>query len=128
MFGLPAGRDIESMQAIRSVEETVWRRGSSVLSRRTQPLAVGNPKPSIVKAIARAHGWYEKEDQGKAFNIRSLAHQAGLTLMAPPAAVGPVRAPKSTKLKVLKKATLGQMVTRSRYLKGQLRIVSTSLE
>jgi site-specific DNA recombinase len=42
-------------------------------------LAVGDPKPSLIKAIARAHGWYEKVIQGNARNMRSLARQAGLT-------------------------------------------------
>jgi site-specific DNA recombinase len=42
-------------------------------------LGVGDPKPSLIKAIARAHGWYEKVIQGNARNMRSLARQAGLT-------------------------------------------------
>ena len=36
-------------------------------------------KPSLIKAIARAHGWYEKVVQGNALDMRSLARQAGLT-------------------------------------------------
>jgi hypothetical protein len=42
-------------------------------------LAVGHPKPSLIKAIARAHGWYEKVVQGTACDMRSLARHAGLT-------------------------------------------------
>jgi hypothetical protein len=42
-------------------------------------LAVGHPKPSLIKAIARAHGWYKKVIQGNACNMRSLARQAGLS-------------------------------------------------
>jgi site-specific DNA recombinase len=42
-------------------------------------VSIGNPKPSLIKAIARAHGWYEKVVQGKALDMRSLARQAGLT-------------------------------------------------
>jgi site-specific DNA recombinase len=42
-------------------------------------LAVGHPKLSLIKAIARAHGWYEKVVQGNACDMRSLARQAGLT-------------------------------------------------
>ena len=38
-----------------------------------------HPKSSLVKAIARAHGWYESVIQGKALNMRSLARHAGLT-------------------------------------------------
>jgi len=37
------------------------------------------PKPSLIKALARAHGWYEKVVQGNALDMRSLARQAGLT-------------------------------------------------
>jgi hypothetical protein len=33
----------------------------------------------LIKALARAHGWYEKVVQGKAFDMRSLARDAGLT-------------------------------------------------
>jgi site-specific DNA recombinase len=38
-----------------------------------------HPKPPLIKALARAHGWYEKVVQGKAFDMRSLARDAGLT-------------------------------------------------
>ncbi len=41
--------------------------------------SVRHPKPSLIKAIARAHGWYEKVVQGDALDMRSLARQAGLT-------------------------------------------------
>jgi len=41
--------------------------------------SIRHPKPSLVKAIARAHGWYEKVLQGDALDMRSLARQAGLT-------------------------------------------------
>ena len=41
--------------------------------------SVRHPKPSLIKAIARAHGWYEKVVQGNALDMRSLARQAGLT-------------------------------------------------
>jgi site-specific DNA recombinase len=33
----------------------------------------------LIKAIARAHGWYEKVVQGNAFDMRSLARHVGLT-------------------------------------------------
>jgi DNA invertase Pin-like site-specific DNA recombinase len=39
----------------------------------------GHPKLPLIKALARAHGWYEKVVQGKAFDMRSLARDAGLT-------------------------------------------------
>jgi site-specific DNA recombinase len=42
-------------------------------------LAVGHPKPSLIKATARAHGWCEQVIAGKAFDMRSLARYAGLT-------------------------------------------------
>ncbi len=38
-----------------------------------------HPKSSLIKAIARAQGWYEKVVQGDALDMRSLARQAGLT-------------------------------------------------
>jgi site-specific DNA recombinase len=37
------------------------------------------PKPSLIKALARAHGWYQKVIQGDVPDMRSLARQAGLT-------------------------------------------------
>ena len=37
-----------------------------------------HPKLPLIKAVARAHGWYEKVVQGKAVDIRSLARDAGL--------------------------------------------------
>ncbi len=36
-------------------------------------------KVPLIKALARAHGWYEKVIQGTAFDMRSLARDAGLT-------------------------------------------------
>lgn len=41
--------------------------------------SVWQPKPALIKAIARAYGWYEKIMQGEARDMRSLARQAGLT-------------------------------------------------
>jgi site-specific DNA recombinase len=37
------------------------------------------PKPSLVKAVARAHSWYQRVLDRKAFDQRSLARHAGLT-------------------------------------------------
>lgn len=42
-------------------------------------LSERHPKVALIKAVARAHGWYEKVLQGKALDMRSLARQAGLT-------------------------------------------------
>lgn len=42
-------------------------------------VSVRHPKPSLIKALARAHGWYQKVIQGDALDMRSLARQAGLT-------------------------------------------------
>jgi len=42
-------------------------------------VSVGHPKTSLMKAIARAHSWYEKVVLGEALDMRSLARQAGLT-------------------------------------------------
>ena len=42
-------------------------------------ILVGQPKPALIKAIARAHGWYERVIQGKSLDMRSLARQTGLT-------------------------------------------------
>ena len=41
--------------------------------------SVRHPRSSLIKAVARAHGWYEKVVQGEALDMRSLARQAGLT-------------------------------------------------
>ena len=41
-------------------------------------VSVRHPKPSLIKAIARAHGWYERVVQGKALDMRSLARHSGL--------------------------------------------------
>ena len=41
--------------------------------------SAAQPRPSLVKAIARAHGWYQQVLEGKAFDQRSLARHAGLT-------------------------------------------------
>jgi site-specific DNA recombinase len=38
-----------------------------------------NPKPSLVKAVARAHCWHERVLAGKALDQRSLSRHAGLT-------------------------------------------------
>jgi len=38
-----------------------------------------HPKSSLIKAIARAHGWYERVARGEAVNMRSLAQHACLT-------------------------------------------------
>jgi len=42
-------------------------------------VSVAHPKPSLIKAIARAQSWYEQVVQGEALDMRSLARQAGLT-------------------------------------------------
>jgi hypothetical protein len=42
-------------------------------------VAHAHPKVPLIKALARAHGWHEQVIQGKAFDIRSLARDAGLT-------------------------------------------------
>jgi DNA invertase Pin-like site-specific DNA recombinase len=42
-------------------------------------IAVPHPRLPLIKAIARAHGWYERVVQGEALDMRSLARQAGLT-------------------------------------------------
>jgi hypothetical protein len=44
------------------------------------PLAIAHPKPSLIKAMARAHGWYEKVVQKNSLDMRSLAQQVGLTI------------------------------------------------
>ena len=42
-------------------------------------VSLEHPKVPLIKALARAHAWYEKVIQGKAFDMRSLARDAGLT-------------------------------------------------
>ena len=41
--------------------------------------SAAHPKPALIKAIARAHGWHERVLDGKAVDLRSLARHAGLT-------------------------------------------------
>jgi hypothetical protein len=41
--------------------------------------SVSKTKPSLLKALARAHGWYQSVLEGNAPDLRSLARQAGLT-------------------------------------------------
>jgi hypothetical protein len=41
--------------------------------------AARHSKPALIKALARAHGWYEKVVRGEAVDMRSLAQHAGLT-------------------------------------------------
>jgi len=40
---------------------------------------VAHPKLPLIKAVARAYGWYEQVIRGEALDIRSLARKAGLT-------------------------------------------------
>jgi hypothetical protein len=40
-------------------------------------VACKHPKLPLIKALARARGWYEKVIQGKACDVRSLARDAG---------------------------------------------------
>ncbi len=42
-------------------------------------VSVEHPKLPLIKAVARAHAWYEKVIQGQAFDVTSLAREAGLT-------------------------------------------------
>jgi hypothetical protein len=42
-------------------------------------MSVMHPKPSLIKAIARAHSWYQMVLEGKALDRRSLARHCGLT-------------------------------------------------
>ena len=41
---------------------------------------IAHPKPSLIKATARARGWYEKVVQGNPPDLRSLAQEVGLTV------------------------------------------------
>ncbi len=41
--------------------------------------SVRHPKPALIKALARANGWYEKVVRGEAVDMRSLSQHAGLT-------------------------------------------------
>jgi len=40
---------------------------------------VRHPRPALIKAVARAHAWYEKVLEGKVADMRSLARETGLT-------------------------------------------------
>ena len=41
--------------------------------------SVSKTKPSLLKALARAHGWYQSVLEGKASDLRTLAHHVGFT-------------------------------------------------
>jgi DNA invertase Pin-like site-specific DNA recombinase len=41
--------------------------------------SIPQPNPSLIKAVARARGWYQRVLEGKSSNQRSLTLQAGLT-------------------------------------------------
>jgi hypothetical protein len=49
-----------------------------VVSPNDEPTAV-QPKLSLVKAVVRAHGWYQKVLEGSVLDQRGLARDAGLT-------------------------------------------------
>lgn len=40
---------------------------------------IAHPKLPLIKAVARAYGWYEQVIRGEALDIRSLARKTGLT-------------------------------------------------
>jgi hypothetical protein len=42
------------------------------------PQALSRTVPALVKAVARAYGWYERILQGKALHQRTIAEQTGL--------------------------------------------------
>jgi len=41
--------------------------------------AASSSKPSLLKALARAHGWYEMALEGKAVDLRALSRHAGMS-------------------------------------------------
>jgi site-specific DNA recombinase len=57
----------------------VWRRSASRRAAELQYVAREHPKLPLIKALARSRGWYEKVVHGKAFDMRSLSRDAGLT-------------------------------------------------
>jgi site-specific DNA recombinase len=58
----------------------VLRRGSELrLVAPKSPGSEGTPAPSLVKAIARAHDWYERIVSGEVNTIDQLARKSGLT-------------------------------------------------
>ena len=65
-----------------SVESKLRRSGGVVhlvVPPNVSAVSARHPKAALVKAVARAYGWYDKVIQGKALDMRSLARQAGLT-------------------------------------------------
>lgn len=79
-YGLKPAIDVHDLITL-TVEAKRKRCGGEVLMvvpPNSSP-AVGHPKPSLIKALARARGWYEKVVQGAAPGMTSLARQAGLT-------------------------------------------------
>ena len=47
-------------------------------SRHGTPTIPVHPLPSLVKAVARAHDWYERIVRGELSGTRSIAHATGL--------------------------------------------------
>ncbi len=60
----------------------VLRRGGElrVISPNGDSSSEGKPVPSLVKAIARAHSWYERIATGEFTTVNQLAQKSGLTL------------------------------------------------
>jgi hypothetical protein len=76
--------DSASIHALNAVNLTVdfqaYRRGSVLhISGPKDPSYEGTQTPSLVKAIARARGWYERVISGEFGTMDELALQSGLT-------------------------------------------------
>ncbi len=80
---LPGGRTpIDPNDLIRLTVEAKRKRCGGEIHLVVPPhssASTPTPKPPLIKAVARAHGWYEKMLRGTTINMRSLARQAGLT-------------------------------------------------
>ena len=77
-------KPIDSNDLIRlTIEAKLKRRGGEVHlvvpPNSSAGESTAHPKPALIKAVARAHGWYEKVLKGEAVDLRSLARHAGMT-------------------------------------------------
>jgi len=61
---------------VEGQEKTVRRRSSSRVPPNSS-VSREHPKPPLIKAVARAHGWYERWFRAS-IDMRSLARDAGL--------------------------------------------------
>src|SRR5688572_7619406 len=65
---------------VKSYSETLFRRGQETrLLLQSGPARGSQPDPALVKAVARAHSWFEDLTTGRASSIREIAQRDAVT-------------------------------------------------